>query len=211
MLRIFYADIRDLPLDYDLSCFSAYRQKMLQAIQNPKRRQQEIGTELLLIHALPASLERPRLPLTIAVDELGKPYLQNSRIQFSTSHSGPYTACAVAAYPLGLDIQTPVSYNAAAVKRCCTENEEAFVQDSEDKDYAFTMLWSMKESVMKAKGTGFHRAMKSFSLERLSEAESPRCEGMSIFHCYQDSCHFSLCRPLQWAEEPIAIEKIKLL
>ena len=102
--------------------------------------------------------------LVVARTPRGKPYFSDCpRIHISVSHSGDYLLCAVADFPVGVDIQihtgprdeTPEE---AAVrlrriaKRYFTPGEAAFIQtDTCDR---FFRLWTARESYVKYTGQG---------------------------------------------------------
>ncbi len=211
MLQIYYAEIQDLPIEADACPVSAYRREQLQRIRNPLRKRQSIGAELLLIHAL--SEHEPSFcpPAVIAAALSGKPYLLNSPWHFSISHSGRYAACAIADEEIGLDLQVDCSFSEQVSQRCFTEEEREQLRSYPDIDYAFCMLWTLKESYLKALGTGLRQPMRSFSLSISPGCESASCANAMFWHGYRDGCHFSLCRRGDHTLEPVEMKKVKLL
>ncbi len=194
MLQVYYADIHELPLDSGGYLLSAYRREQLQRIHHPLRRQQAIGAELLLIRALSEYDPAFRPPARIVSGSQGKPYLMDSPLFFSISHSGNYSACVVAEVEAGLDLQVPRAYSESVAKRCFTAREQAILSGCTDRDYAFTMLWSLKESCLKARGTGLRTPMHTISVRFAPDSETASCENASLWHGVRDGCHFALCR-----------------
>ena len=137
----------DLPL-------SDYRKEKLRHIQNPQLRSQMLTAEYLLNRAVKETFPEARFPLRIRVTETGKPFLSDIPLFISLSHSGDYAACAAASYEIGLDIQRIKPCSQTLVRRYFSEAEQAYIQNSPDPDYAFTELWVMKESCLKASGAG---------------------------------------------------------
>lgn len=141
---------------------SAYRAKKLEGVKNPLLRGQMLTAERLLVEAL-AELGLP-VPPELAVSEQGKPYLPDSPWHFSLSHSGRFAACAVADYPIGLDLQTPETLREALVRRFFTPEEQKALRESPRPDADFTALWCCKESYVKALGTGLYTPLSSFTV-----------------------------------------------
>ena len=84
----------------------------------------------------------PDAPPTVA----GRPDLF-----LSISHSGDWTACAVAFAPVGLDLEAPQRTRdiAGLVDLCCTPAERALVGQS---PATFYELWTVKEAWLKQRG-----------------------------------------------------------
>jgi 4'-phosphopantetheinyl transferase len=107
----------------------------------------------------------------------GKPYLSNGSMHFSLSHSGGYAILAAADAEIGADIEKITAYDGAVAARCFTEEELRWLEE-QGGDEAFFVLWTAKESVMKASGLGFSLPPRSFcvlpvdsSLHRVSGGE----------------------------------------
>ncbi len=94
----------------------------------------------------------------IVRDEHGKPRLSRHLARhFSLSHSGEWAVCALGESPLGIDIERAREVRAAALAaRYFTPQEAALVErlSGEERQRAFFRLWTAKESVLKAQGTG---------------------------------------------------------
>ena len=146
MLEVYFADVSGLDPDREYP-LSPYRREKLKRQKNDLARKQGLGAELLLIKALEALAPELLPPLDISCGKDGKPELVGSGIFFNLSHSGNYAACAVSDSPIGLDIQTERDCNNRLAERYFTAQERRFIAESENKAYAFTMLWSMKESL----------------------------------------------------------------
>ena len=154
MLRVFYANIDSVPDSAEGLPLSSYRLEKLAACRSAQRRRQGIGAELLLIHALRSLTEDLQLPLSIAAETNGKPYLFGSELHFSLSHSGSFAACSVSDHPVGLDLEGRGRMSDALLRRSFSPEEQALVRSSDDPDLLFTRLWTGKESFVKATGQG---------------------------------------------------------
>lgn len=85
----------------------------------------------------------------------GKPSLaEHPNLFFNLSHCKHAVACALADHPVGIDIEAMGRYSEQLAKYTMNEEECAEIEAAEDKDVAFTRLWTMKEATMKLTGEG---------------------------------------------------------
>jgi 4'-phosphopantetheinyl transferase len=110
--------------------------------------------------------------------ENGKPYLENEDIFFNISHSGSVALCTVGRSENGCDIQQHRPYNEKVAKRFFTEQEFLLISRSEDKEKTFTRLWTMKEAVLKKKGTGISGGLSTYDF-----SEYAFCDDFSVYGC----------------------------
>lgn len=93
---------------------------------------------------------------TPCFNEYGKMYFPpQSRFYVNLSHGGEYAVCALDAKEVGIDIEPVREYREAVLKRICSlEEMQAFLSLSkeEEKNRAFTRLWTHKESMVKLSG-----------------------------------------------------------
>lgn len=154
MLIVLYANIDSVPDSPDGLPLSSYRLQQLASCRAVQRRRQGVGAELLLIHALRSVSPALPLPLSIAAEPDGKPYLRDSDLSFSLSHSDSFAACALSDHPVGLDLEYRGRISDAVLRRSFSPVEQALVRDAADPDLLFTRLWTGKESFVKATGRG---------------------------------------------------------
>ncbi len=164
MVRLYYCELPDTAPAVKEDEFSSYRLEKLRTLSVPTLRLQSIISELLLIHALRQADHSIRLPLPIMTEEQGKPYLKDSSTSFSLSHSGRFAACALSDQPIGLDIQELRKPHERMLERCFSESERLFIRTSENPAEAFTMIWCLKESYVKATGTGLSGGLRNLSI-----------------------------------------------
>jgi len=86
-------------------------------------------------------------------NEHGKPFMQDGPF-FSISHSKEGIAVVVDKQPIGIDIEAIRRVDEELVERTMNEAEQAYISASEDRDRAFTALWTKKEAIVKAQGVG---------------------------------------------------------
>ena len=98
----------------------------------------------------------------------GKPSLAaHPEIHFNLSHTSHFVACAVADVEIGIDIQHVVNVGDAVMQRVLSAAELQAVEQQSDersRNELFARLWALKESYVKAVGTGITDDFPAFSL-----------------------------------------------
>lgn len=142
--------------------------------KNEKERQLFLAAEVLLNLSLEHAGADNILPAAYRRNSYGKPYLlQNQEIKVNWSHSGAYAVCALADCEVGIDLQDMGKMpKEALVRRFLQPEERIFYENApeEQKKLLFYQFWTVKESFLKAAGTGFHTPLDSFYV-RMSGAE----------------------------------------
>ena len=202
MLRIIYANIDSVPDRADGLPLSSYRLDKLASCRSVQRCRQGIGAELLLIHALRSASEDLHLPLPVAVNPDGKPYLLGSDLHFSLSHSGSFAACALSDHPVGLDLEKRGRMRESLLRRSFSPEEQTLIRSSQDSDLLFTRIWTGKESFVKATGQGILSPLRE-----IQPLNPPA--GVSFWHKDLESFCLSVC-VLGFSAEPDRCEQIVL-
>lgn len=94
----------------------------------------------------------------------GKPFLaEYPEIQYNLSHGDGIAACIVGEKECGIDCEKVRAYHVNVIKRAFSEAEKVLIENAEEseKDLIFFRLWTLKESYIKALGTGL-----SYPLEK---------------------------------------------
>lgn len=99
----------------------------------------------------------------LSADEKGRPFLTGSKLFLSFTHSEEMVGCVLSEKPVGIDIQKIKSVSMNLKKRVCTKEELSFIEENGDDN--FFIIWSLKESYIKATGTAFADAVR-FSFVR---------------------------------------------
>ena len=86
-------------------------------------------------------------------NEHGKPYLEGGPY-FSISHCKAGIAVAIDDAPIGIDIETIRHANEDLVERTMNEKERLGIKELGMRE--FTRLWTQKEAIVKAEGTGIY-------------------------------------------------------
>ena len=84
----------------------------------------------------------------LSADSNGKPYLVNTNMYISLTHSNEYVGCAVSDKPVGIDVEQIKDVKDSVIERVCSKDEINYLAKS-GKDEFFT-LWTLKEAYIKA-------------------------------------------------------------
>lgn len=94
--------------------------------------------------------------------EHGKPSLVGSDVSFNLSHCKRAVACAVSEDgDVGIDVECLGRYKPALAEYCMCAEELRLIDEAEDHDEAFTLLWTKKEALLKLTGEGITDDMKT--------------------------------------------------
>ena len=178
MLRVYHASVLPLLGQKGGEGLSQYRKEKLARITAPKAYALSLGAELLLMAAL-KELNGPMPPLEITCGEAEKPALAGGP-EFSLSHSGERVLCALSDEAVGADLQKLRPYNPALVRRFFTAEEGTWLEAQQERDLAFTLLWTLKESYVKFLGSGIAGGhLDSFTVRVLADGRA-RIDGSSV-------------------------------
>jgi phosphopantetheinyl transferase len=122
-------------------------------LSHPAQMAERLNAYLLLAELFGGNLP----PLCFA--ETGKPFLVDRSAWISLSHTKTGVAAAVSDKPIGIDLQTVVSYKERLARRACSESELQLLASLTDsaRDECFTRIWTAKEAMAKAQGDGMAR------------------------------------------------------
>lgn len=144
----------------------------LRKISVTSARLQSAAGEILARYAVCKHTGLNNSEINIQVGPKGKPFIAGAAaIQFNLSHSGKYVACIVYPGKAGIDIERVRSVNYRVAERYFTNQEYESMQllDEPEKLRHFFVLWTLKESFLKAIGTGLTRSLGSFTVVRDNE------------------------------------------
>lgn len=141
---------------------SPSRKAHIDAFRNEKVRRQSLAGELLL-RSLLAQLGIDAVPERLPS---GQPVLSGSDAFVSIAHCDDYIVCAVSDRPVGIDIEKRRPLKPGMIRRVCTPEELAYVQDDETR---FFEIWTAKEAWFKLQGTGItdFQSVNTLTLPRL--------------------------------------------
>lgn len=81
----------------------------------------------------------------------GKPYFENSDTNLSISHSKDMALVVFSKKKVGADIEHISKINSRLANKYFTTNEKMYIGNEPEK---FTLVWTLKEAVLKATGQG---------------------------------------------------------
>lgn len=192
MLDLIYADVSSLTARAKDTPLSAYRLERLKRVKTPQAKRQGLGAEILLIQALRRCSPETKLPLEIAVGENGKPYFPGKELRFSLSHSGEIALCALSNREVGADVERMRAFDENLSRRFFTEAEQEYISQAKDRAHAFTQVWTLKESYIKATGQGLRLPLNSFSVP-VGAFAAENCDDWFFWHRSRDGFHFAAC------------------
>lgn len=146
------------------------RQATVLSLRNKKEKERSICAGLLLRHAfLEAGYGiKDWQQVQIEKGVYGKPYMKGyDDFQYSLSHSGEWTVCAVDIMPIGADIQEMKSWKLQLAKRFYHADEYDRLlaikeNDSDRRTREFYSIWTAKESVVKWNGRGIGAGISGY-------------------------------------------------
>ena len=162
MVELFAADIRQIaPRAEELvALIDLERQARVRAFGDSRSALLTLAAGLLLYaifgeQAKSAHFERGRR---------GKPHLAD-RAPFNITHAGDFAVLALSTHTVGVDLERfrPIDWLRIA-ERFFHPTERAFLAKSREPEKDFFRIWTLKESYLKAEGTGFSVSPASFAV-----------------------------------------------
>ncbi len=204
------------------------RDRVLSTTHEPTR-VRSVLAELLLRHALREEYGLTELP-AIETGEKGKPFFPDRpEIHFNLSHCRTAVACALAAAPVGVDVQEykplcraarPLAaaderhssketrrdkhcLSAPPIYRILSEAERAWVEAGEtptEQDRRFTAVWTCKEAYGKKTGDGFLYDLRSTCF--IPDKASWQQYDSLFFRLSREEYELTLCadQPMLWIQ-----------
>lgn len=114
----------------------------------------------------------------------GKPQVAGCEgLHFNLSHTGNYAVAVFSDAPVGIDIEHRRTLRQSLLDKCCTKDEQAWIQSQPDKEMAFVRLWTAKESYVKWSGEGITFPLKNIAVHRRENgiASYPKKDGIALY------------------------------
>ena len=150
-------------LKRDLALLPAWRRDQAEHYKHFIGRRNCTLSLLLLAEGLGV---RPSDILPFHYNEHGKPCLTNCtdresrQIHFNMSHCREAVACIIADHPCGIDVESAGRYSESVARYSMNEDEQDIIHKSPIPSHAFVHLWTRKEALLKAIGTGIQDNMR---------------------------------------------------
>lgn len=154
-------------------------------ITNRKNRLLSLSGELLARKLLNQSFGFSVKETKFSYAEKGKPFIEGRNdVHFNISHSGNTVAAAVAQNRIGVDIEHFRKINYRIAERYFTPVELLYIhtQEEPEKTKNFFEIWTIKESFLKAIGTGLTRSLSSFEVNCFAGRFSISGKGSEFFN-----------------------------
>ena len=129
--------------------------------------QRSLWGEILLRKYLSDKLNLKSEQIIFETNEKGKPFLKNNPIHFNITHSGDWILAAFSDDVVGIDVELihKVNYDIATRFFSTKECIDLFnIKDDEARKSYFFDLWTLKESYLKAIGTGLTKPLNTFTI-----------------------------------------------
>ena len=145
-------------------------QARLRTISHPDQAKFYQQSRCLLRTLLGQLLHQPPAEICFSTATHGKPLLAQRQLQFNISHNKHWLCIALAAVPVGVDIEftteAPTRPWLALAKRFFTPHEYQYLtkQPASKLVHAFFQLWTQKEAVLKAHGGGISAGLQRLDL-----------------------------------------------
>ncbi len=146
---------------------SGERQEKIRRFRHGRARLQSLAAGLLLDFGLRRyGLSEREAQFSYGAN--GKPaLLGHTGPHFNLSHSGTMALAVFSDHEVGCDIQQVAEAPPRVAERFFTKGESAYLEslgDGPGQGEAFFGIWTLKESYLKASGTGMASALDSFSV-----------------------------------------------
>ncbi|NLW73671.1 MAG: 4'-phosphopantetheinyl transferase superfamily protein [Clostridiales bacterium] len=187
---------------------SPERRRKAEACRTKQGRLLSAGAGYLLSYAL-SLLGVNEACAAYSYNQYGKPRITGQEhLDFSLAHSGKMAMCALSdSGQVGCDIEAPGRHNPSAAKRFFHPNEYHKIINSDDPGRDFIRLWTLKESYLKALGTGLATPLSSFEIV---PGNPPYLCGNDEYHFaefhLENGYHAAVCSLEKAACEPIFVD-----
>jgi 4'-phosphopantetheinyl transferase len=168
MSKLYASNITDL--DESHFCLlksnaSEQRRSRLETLYNDEKVRQQLVSESLIRMIVKKELGVREIGFGVCPG--GKPFILGlPNFHFNLSHSGSWVVCATDRDPIGVDIELvrPVNIDLARLYFSSDEYRSLIGKTGAEKDQLFFDLWTLKESRLKAKGSGLAIPLASFTI-----------------------------------------------
>lgn len=127
-----------------------------------------LAGDLLIRYALKKTFGLSDSELRFGKSPQGKPILLSQpEYHFNLSHSGNHIVAGVGLYPLGVDAEMVKDIDFKLAKRFFSEEEYLYLANLPEEEalWSFFRIWTLKESFVKAIGSGLRIPLDSFRFQ----------------------------------------------
>ena len=157
-------------LKTDLTLYKNIDSRRLEKIKKSKNTlfiKEQLGSHLLLTDVLENTYFQEIDKIEYIYNESGKPYIKDSSLYFSLSHSNGIIALTVSKEEIGLDIELIKDVKDTLSRRIMNDLEYNTYQslNKESKKIYFFEVWTSKEAYIKKLGTSITLNPSNISIE----------------------------------------------
>ncbi len=126
--------------------------------------------------------------------EDGKPFFTDAPgLYVSLSHCSGMAAVLLSGHVCGVDCERRRPLRERVVQRVFAPEEQAALAASDDPDFLFTRLWTLKESYVKAIGTGISYPMRELCFTPGTGEMHSNRQDARFWHCIEGDFAVSAC------------------
>lgn len=133
-------------------------------------------------------------------NESGKPFLKSpeNKLHFNLSHAGDDFLIAVSVQPVGIDLEKKdrkIPELDDILKRYYSREEQQAVKNSAYPEEMFLRIWTVKEAIVKAIGTGIYENMQALNTINTGDYTETDKDVIHVFSCSLNDFFFSIATP----------------
>ncbi len=160
-------NISSLLFNKFISFVSIERREKINKFMRKEDADRSLAADILIRQALIENIGIKNEDISFHYNTYGKPYFaHNPPIYFNLSHSGNWVVCAISDHEVGIDVEKIDKIDLDIAKSFFAPKEYSDLMEKDDskkKEY-FYVLWTLKESYIKACGKGLSLDLRSFSI-----------------------------------------------
>lgn len=153
--------------DKFISLVSIERREKINRFMRKEDADRSLAADILIRQALIENIDIKNEDISFHYNTYGKPYFaHNPPVYFSLSHSGNWVVCAISEQEIGIDVEKidKIDLNIAKSFFAKKEYSDLMEKDDSKKKEYFYVLWTLKESYIKARGRGLSLDLRSFAI-----------------------------------------------
>lgn len=150
-----------------LSKIDIEKQKRIKRFRKWEDGHRTLIADLLVRYLVVEKLDIPNNEIHFSTSSFNKPLLKSiDHFHFNCAHSGRWVVCAIDNAPVGIDVERKKAVDFDIAKRFfSTEEYDTLMNQGEsERSNHFFLLWTLKESYLKAIGKGLYQPLNSFTI-----------------------------------------------
>ena len=168
-MKIYYAYLSDFSPEHLDKCFEKLPLKQKEKLNRVKSLKAK-NESILVWHLLCNALSSMGITdFDIIYGENGKPFLAGIPLCFNLSHTDNLVCCAVGKSDIGIDAEKIKPVKESLLNKVLTENERKRLKET---DSDFIRFWTLKESLLKYRGSGITPDIYKLDFSLLFEKDS---------------------------------------